>query len=107
MLIEPGGVKTPIWAKGTAAADEMAEGMPPEAEQLYGKLMDTIRAQSPVEVATKTGIEPARWPRRSARRSPRPSQDPLPRRQDAKRRWAVAKRVPDRVMDRLIARQMG
>src|ERR687894_1278867 len=36
ILIEPGGVKTPIWKKGEELADGMTEGMPPEAERLYG-----------------------------------------------------------------------
>ena len=38
ILIEPGGVKTPIWTKASRLADEMlGEGMPPEAERLYGR----------------------------------------------------------------------
>ncbi len=107
VLIEPGGVKTPIWSKSTAAADEMAEGMPPEAEQLYGKLMDTIRAES-VKISTKTGIEPSEVAEAigTALTASKPKTRYLVGK-DAKGRWAVAKRVPDRVMDRLIARQMG
>ena len=37
ILIEPGGVKTPIWRKGNELADELLEDMPPEAERLYGR----------------------------------------------------------------------
>jgi len=107
VLIEPGGVKTPIWSKSTAAADQMAEGMPPEAEQLYGKLMDTIRAESQ-KISTKTGIEPSEVAEAigTALTASKPKTRYLVGK-DAKGRWAVAKRVPDRVMDRLIARQMG
>src|ERR687896_427342 len=36
ILVEPGGVKTPIWAKGEAAADDLLAGMSPEAERDYG-----------------------------------------------------------------------
>src|SRR5215208_253241 len=32
IVIEPGGVKTPIWKKGNDLADEIQEQMPPEAE---------------------------------------------------------------------------
>ena len=107
VLIEPGGVKTPIWKKSTAAADEMADGMPPEAEQLYGKLMDTIRAES-VKISEKTGIEPGEVAEAigTALTASKPKTRYLVGK-DAKGRWAIAKRVPDRVMDRLIARQMG
>ena len=40
ILVEPGGVKTPIWNKAEALADDMLEDVPPEAERLYGKLID-------------------------------------------------------------------
>src|SRR5919108_137787 len=33
IVIEPGGVKTPIWKKGNELAGEMIAGMPPEAER--------------------------------------------------------------------------
>ena len=107
VLIEPGGVKTPIWAKSTAAADQMAEGMPPEAEQLYGPMMDTIRAQS-VRISERTGIDPGEEAAAigTALTASKPKTRYLVGK-DAKGRWAVAKRVPDRVLDRLIARQMG
>src|ERR687896_2441470 len=36
IVIEPGGVKTPIWKKGNELAGEIAEDMPPDAERLYG-----------------------------------------------------------------------
>src|SRR5918999_6434089 len=35
IVIEPGGVKTPIWKKGSALADELTGGMPPDGERLY------------------------------------------------------------------------
>ena len=43
ILIEPGGVKTPIWDKSRGAAAEMLEGAPPEAERLYGKMIAAVR----------------------------------------------------------------
>jgi len=107
ILIEPGGVKTPIWAKSTEAADQMAEGMPPEAEQLYGPLMDKIRAESK-RISERTGIDASEVAETigTALTTDKPKTRYLVGK-DAKGRWAVAKRVPDRVMDRLIARQMG
>src|SRR5215217_2164649 len=45
ILIEPGGVKTPIWKKGEQLADEMFEDVPPaEAERLYGRMIAAVRA---------------------------------------------------------------
>src|SRR5919109_2839441 len=45
ILIEPGGVKTPIWNKSRGAAEEMLQGAPPEAERLYGKMISAVRAR--------------------------------------------------------------
>jgi NAD(P)-dependent dehydrogenase (short-subunit alcohol dehydrogenase family) len=106
VLIEPGGVKTPIWGKGNSTADEIASAMPPEAEQLYGSMMDTIRAES-ARISERTGIDPSEVAKviGSALTANRPKTRYLVGR-DAKSRWAIAKRVPDRVMDNLIARAM-
>src|ERR671915_2051339 len=46
IVIEPGGVKTPIWRKGNELATEMARDMPPEAERLYGKLIEALRRET-------------------------------------------------------------
>jgi len=35
-VVEPGNVKTPIWGKARASAEELTKKMPPEAEALYG-----------------------------------------------------------------------
>jgi len=106
IVIEPGGVKTPIWRKGTAVADEMAAAMPPEMERLYGRLREAIRAES-VKIAERTGLEPSAVAEviGTALTAGRPKTRYLVGR-DAKSQWALAKRVPDRVMDRLIARAM-
>ncbi len=106
IVIEPGGVKTPIWRKGTSVADEVAASMPPEMERLYGRLREAIRAQS-VKIAERTGIEPSAVAEviGTALTTGRPKTRYLVGR-DAKSQWAIAKRVPDRVMDRLIARAM-
>jgi NAD(P)-dependent dehydrogenase (short-subunit alcohol dehydrogenase family) len=106
IVIEPGGVKTPIWRKGTAKADEVAASMPPEMERLYGRLRDAIRAES-VKIAERTGIEASAVAEviGTALTANRPKTRYLVGR-DAKVQWTIAKRVPDRVMDRLIARAM-
>src|SRR3954463_9425555 len=57
IVIEPGGVKTPIWGKGNATADEIQEGMPPEAERLYGAMVAALRKET-AKIEGERGIEP-------------------------------------------------
>jgi NAD(P)-dependent dehydrogenase (short-subunit alcohol dehydrogenase family) len=108
ILIEPGGVKTPIWNKAGKLADEMlAEGMPAEAERLYGGMIAAVRAQT-ARIAQESGIEPREVAEAiaTALTANRPRTRYLVGR-DAKIRGPMAKLLPDRVMDRLIGRAVG
>ena len=107
ILIEPGGVKTPIWKKGEELADEMMENVPPEAERLYGKMIATLRAET-AKIEQERGIEP----REVAEAIGRALTAKRPRTRylvgsDAKLRARMVKVLPDRVMDRLIGRALG
>src|SRR5918996_2317979 len=42
-LIEPGAVKTEIWEKGRATADELEQELPPEALERYGSVIEKAR----------------------------------------------------------------
>lgn len=103
-VVEPGGVKTPIWSKGAETAERIAADLPPEAEQLYGAMVETLRRESR-RIAETDGMDASEVARviGHALTARRPKTRYLVGR-DAKVRWAVAKRVPDRMMDRLIAR---
>ncbi len=57
IVIEPGGVKTPIWKKGNERADELLAGMPPETQRLYGRLIEALRKETD-KIAQERGIEP-------------------------------------------------
>jgi NAD(P)-dependent dehydrogenase (short-subunit alcohol dehydrogenase family) len=107
IVIEPGGVKTPIWKKGEELADEMTEGMPPEAAKLYGRLIERVRAETR-KIATERGSDPREVAEAigTALTARRPRARYLVGR-DAKLRGPTAKLLPDRLMDRLIARAMG
>jgi NAD(P)-dependent dehydrogenase (short-subunit alcohol dehydrogenase family) len=107
VLIEPGAIKTPIWKKGNAAADEMLTGAPPEAERLYGRLIEALRAET-VKIEESRGLPPEEVAKAVGRAmtADKPRTRYLVGR-DAKLRAAMAKRLPDRLMDRLIARALG
>jgi NAD(P)-dependent dehydrogenase (short-subunit alcohol dehydrogenase family) len=107
ILIEPGGVKTPIWGKSNELADELQQQMPPEAERLYGRLIDGVR-RATIEIAQEKGIEPTEVAEviGKALTAKRPRTRYLVG-TDAKIRGPMAKLLPDRLMDRAVARQLG
>jgi len=107
VVIEPGAIKTPIWGKGNAAADEMLAGAPPEAEELYGDIIRALRAET-VKIEETTGLPPEEVAKviGQALTARKPKTRYLVGR-DAKIRAAMAKRLPDRVMDSLIGRALG
>ena len=107
IVIEPGGVKTPIWRKGNETADSIQDGMPPEAEQLYGPMVEALRKGSE-RIAQETGVEPRVVAevigRALSAKSPRTRY--LVGR-DAKIRASVSRVMPDRMMDRAIVKQLS
>ncbi len=107
ILIEPGGVKTPIWNKGRELADDMLENVLPEAERLYGRMVEKVRSET-AKIETERGIEPAAVAEviGTALTSSRPRTRYLVG-NDAKLRAAMARVLPDRVMDRLIGRALS
>jgi NAD(P)-dependent dehydrogenase (short-subunit alcohol dehydrogenase family) len=107
VVVEPGGVKTPIWKKGNAAADEMLENVPEEAQRLYGGLVDAVRAETR-KVEQERGMPPSAVAEVIGRAltARRPKTRYLVGR-DAKLRAAIAKCLPDRAMDALIGRALS
>src|SRR3954447_24926478 len=57
VVVEPGGVVTPIWERGTETANRLLDDAPPEAVELYGGLIDVMREQ--VAEITKNGMQPS------------------------------------------------
>lgn len=105
-IVEPGAVATKIWDKGIGEADNLRAEAPPEAEAVYGKLMDSVRGEAtnaarnavpPDEVAQ--AVEHALTAAKPRTRYPVGS--------DAKQRIRAAALLPDRIFDRLVARQLG
>jgi NAD(P)-dependent dehydrogenase (short-subunit alcohol dehydrogenase family) len=107
VVVEPGAIKTPIWGKGNEAADAMLADAPPEAEELYGDLIRALRAET-VKIEEERGLPPEEVAKvvGEAMTARKPKTRYLVGR-DAKLRAAMAKRLPDRVMDSLIARTLS
>jgi len=99
--------KTPIWKKGDAAAAEMPRNVPEEAQRLYGGLADALRAETR-KVEQERGLPPLAVAEviGTALTARRPKTRYLVGR-DARIRAAIAKRLPDRAMDALIARALS
>ena len=105
-IVEPGAVATEIWRKGTAAAEELLENAPPEAEAIYGKLIAAIRAQAGKTTAEAIPPDEVAKVVEHALTADKPrTRYPVGR--DAKMRIRAAGLLPDRVFDRLVARQLG
>jgi len=105
-IIEPAAIATPIWDKSREANEELAKDAPPEAEELYGKLIDRIRTET--AKLGETGLPPIEVAKavEHALTADRPKTRYLVGRA-AKGRAAAAALLPDRAFDRLIARTLG
>ena len=106
ILVEPGGVKTPIWKKGEELADSMLEEVPPEAEHLYGRMISALRAETK-KIEEERGMEPSEVAEviGTALTASRPRARYVVG-SDAKVRAPMARFLPPRVMDRLIGRAL-
>jgi NAD(P)-dependent dehydrogenase (short-subunit alcohol dehydrogenase family) len=105
-IVEPGAIATPIWDKSRAANEELSKDAPPEAEQLYGKLIDRIRAES--ANLGETGLPPIEVAKAVAHAltASRPKTRYLVGR-EARGRATAAALLPDRAFDALVARSLG
>jgi NAD(P)-dependent dehydrogenase (short-subunit alcohol dehydrogenase family) len=105
-IIEPGGIKTPIWERGVGTAEEIRKNMSPEGERVYGKAMDTMGALA-AEIG-RNGLPPQQVAKvvEHALTADRPRTRYLVGR-DAKIRAKLAAVLPDRAFDWLVARTLG
>jgi NAD(P)-dependent dehydrogenase (short-subunit alcohol dehydrogenase family) len=106
-VVEPGGVKTPIWQKGNRTAAELVASAPPEAAGLYGGMVAALRGEAE-KIERERGLPPAAVAEviGEALTARRPRTRYLVGR-DAKLRARAAALLPDRVMDALIGRALS
>ena len=103
VILEPGSIATPIWRKGENDAAALSAALGPEAEEDYGRAMKAMR-----EAAAATGrrgipADVVAAVVEEALTAERPRPRYLVGR-DARIRALMARILPDRVRDRLVAR---
>jgi NAD(P)-dependent dehydrogenase (short-subunit alcohol dehydrogenase family) len=105
-IVEPGAVATPIWEKGGREAAELRQRATPEQVEAYGEVMERFE-QLFIE-AGKQGVAPDEVAKvvEHALTAERPKTRYVVGR-DAKLRAAVGRFLPDRIMDRAIARRLA
>jgi len=105
VLVEPGSIATPIWDRSLAAADALYDAMPPLAHERYGKLVATLRGLA--QRQGKEGLPPEAVARivATALVTAKPRTRYVVGR-NAQIQAAVARVLPGRAMDRLLARRI-
>jgi NAD(P)-dependent dehydrogenase (short-subunit alcohol dehydrogenase family) len=105
VLVEPGAIATPIWARGLAAGDALWQAMPPQAHERYGALVARLRKE-----AEKQGKEGAA-PETVARTIATALAADRPRTRyvvgtDARVQALLARVLPGRAVDKLLAKAL-
>ena len=104
-LLEFAAVRTPIWAKGRSAKDEMLAALPPLAHERYGTVVERVVDLTRKEEAT--GMEPSQIAEviLDALTAARPRERYVIGRRA--RFQAVAAVLPARTKDKLVRKAMG
>jgi NAD(P)-dependent dehydrogenase (short-subunit alcohol dehydrogenase family) len=105
VLVEPGSVATPIWGKGAERADELLAQAPQESVDLYDERLSAFRKLA--EETGARGVDPDEVAQviETALTTEKPRTRYLVGR-DAKLRGRIRPLFPDRVFDRMVARQI-
>jgi NAD(P)-dependent dehydrogenase (short-subunit alcohol dehydrogenase family) len=106
VAIEPGSIDTPIWERGEKRADAAAEHASPTQEALYGKRIESFRGA--VRRTAERGIPPEKVA--GAVQHALTARHPRTRYlvgADARGQALLSRLLPDRLMDRVVARAMG
>ncbi len=105
-VVQPGSIATPIWDKGRATADELEEKLPQEALDLYGGAFIAVRKA--IDEQEKRGVPPDEVAKAVAHAlAARRPKTRYTVGWDARLEVTLARLVPDRLRDRVVAWQMG
>lgn len=101
VLVEPGGVKTPIWEKGRRSADEIEASLSAEARERYGWAVAGVRKG--IDMQERQGVAPGRVAQvvENALTTPRPRARYLVG-LDARATAVVARVLPDSARDAVV-----
>jgi NAD(P)-dependent dehydrogenase (short-subunit alcohol dehydrogenase family) len=105
IIIEPGGIATPIWEKSATVADGIIAQLPQQALAYYGTVIPAVRARAARTSKTGTPTVKVADAVEHALTAGRPKTRYVVGR-GAKFRVAVIARLPDRLRDAVIARQL-
>jgi NAD(P)-dependent dehydrogenase (short-subunit alcohol dehydrogenase family) len=105
-IVEPGSIATPIWDKGKATAQQVRGSLSDEGRELYGEAL--ARTEERLGETAGRGAPPERVARvvAHALTASRPRTRYLVG-ADARMTATIAKLLPDRLRDRLVARATG
>ncbi len=101
-IVEPGTIRTPIWTKSAAVADELANGAPPALGELYGERIAAFRKVAMQRGAKGASADDVAGAVEEALTRERPRTRRLVG-LDAKLRSGF-ERLPDRLRDRVVER---
>lgn len=106
VAVAPGAIATPIWERGEKTADEIWDRVAGPQRQLYDETLETLRVS--VKRTAARGIPPEKVAETIERAltARRPRTRYLVGR-DAQIQARLRTLLPDRVFDRLVAREMG
>jgi len=102
-LIEPGFIATPLWEKSITAADELLDGLPQRATELYGPAFPSVRKLGAYVGKTGSSVDGVAKAVGHALTAARPKTRYLVGR-GAFAGAMVFARLPDRVRDFLVTR---
>jgi NAD(P)-dependent dehydrogenase (short-subunit alcohol dehydrogenase family) len=105
IVVEPGAIATPIWAKGQAAANETLEAASPRELELYGPAFEALLAAAADNEKRAVGPEAVAVAVEDALTRKRPKPRYLVG-TDAKILGLMTRLLPDRVRDAFILRVM-
>lgn len=105
-IVEPGNVKTPIWEKSQAWAEQLRQQMSPEGQELYGQDIAAVREASLRMGASGMPVQRVVRAVMHALTARRPKSN-YPVGTQTRLAIAIFKFLPVRLRDRLIRRELG
>jgi NAD(P)-dependent dehydrogenase (short-subunit alcohol dehydrogenase family) len=105
VIVEPGGIATPIWERSLVTADRLVDEAPPELHHHYGPVIPVIRRSAQRTGKRGTPATEVAKVVAHALTAPRPkTRYPVGKRASLTMRMIA--RLPDRMRDRLVAGQL-